>query len=447
MTKVKAFFKRHSKFILFKPVFFCNNIINKLNNYIEDKKARKRIANLIKVTSAQNKDRNIKVLFLVIDSNTWNKLKPLYDELSIKNNVEVKMVCMMPMPKKEDTSITYRYFKENGYDCIDARIGDGPWDVNDKNSKWFDIKSLTPDYVIYGEPYNAYFPKQYRSDVVSKYARICFASYGVTIIKNFLYIQPRNFCRDVYFRYATSEEEKNYIISQFKKSYDAGLQKIKYVGFMAFAEFYNAKNSISQSWAFSQNKFRAIWTPRWTTDEKIGGSNFFRYKDVLIDYVKKHKDIDFLFRPHPMALDNFIATGQMSKEDVENFKTVCEEESNLSLDTRKYYADTFWNSSVLVGDISSILVEYFITGKPIIFCRTLNPDQQSLKFFEKILSCCYVANSEDELLHYIDMLKSGNDYLKADREKLIVELFPYDFLSVAKKIADDIICDFYDKRY
>ena len=443
MSKLKSFLSRNKKCILFRPIFFAHSVLKHFKSNIADVQSRRRIKRVSRRASLQSKSRKIRVLFLVIDSNTWNKLKPLYDAMRQRENIELKIVCMMPMPKQQDTSVTYRYFKDHGYDCIDARVGDGPWDVDDKTSQWFDIRALEPDYIFYGEPYNAYFPAQYRSQVTSQYAKICFASYGVTILKNFLYIQPRDFCRDVYFRYATSEEEKNFIISQYRKFYKKGLQKIKYIGNLVFSEFYKARDARCEAWAFSKNKFRAIWTPRWTTDEKIGGSNFLRYKDILLDYAKTHKEMDFLLRPHPMALDNFVKTGQLSEEEAAAFKQTCLEESNLSLDVQKYYANTFWHSDVLIGDISSILVEYFITGHPIIFCKTLHSEQQPLKFFEKILSCCYIADNQAELILHLEQLAAGHDPLKTKRESCIAELFNYDFEGVADKMIDDIISDFY----
>lgn len=47
-----------------------------------------------------------------------------------------------------------------------------------------------------------------------------------------------------------------------------------------------------------------LWTPRWSTDPYIGGSNFFNYKDIMTRLVKQNKNILFIFRPHPLMFEN-----------------------------------------------------------------------------------------------------------------------------------------------
>ena len=118
----------------FQTFFFAHAVLKHFKSNIADVQSRRRIKRVSRRASLQSKSRKIRVLFLVIDSNTWNKLKPLYDAMRQRENIELKIVCMMPMPKQQDTSVTYRYFKDHGYDCIDARVGDGPWDVDDNGS-------------------------------------------------------------------------------------------------------------------------------------------------------------------------------------------------------------------------------------------------------------------------------------------------------------------------
>lgn len=47
-----------------------------------------------------------------------------------------------------------------------------------------------------------------------------------------------------------------------------------------------------------------IWTPRWTTDESACGTTFFENKDKIVKYGKNNNDL-IVFRPHPLAFDNF----------------------------------------------------------------------------------------------------------------------------------------------
>ena len=400
--KIKNLLKKHKNNFLVRILFKIKQKFSNFKLKIENKKSIKRLKRLSEVKPIQN--RKIRVIFVVVNSNTWNKLKSLYHEMLNNDKIDVKIVCC-PEPYKEDTSITYNYFKNNGYDCIDARVGEGPWNALENKGNWFNLKKLEPDYVFYSEPYNMYLPNKYKSNEVSKFSKICVVSYGMTVAEEFLQIRPNDFYRDVYCCYANNQDELKYNINQFREQHNIGIQKTKNLGFLAFADIFESTKKQSKSWKFSKNKVRVVWTPRWTTDKTVGGSNFFKYKDVLIEYTQKNKDIDMLFRPHPMALDNFVRTGEMSQEEVNEFKKICETTPNLSLDNEKSYTSTFWSSSFLITDISTIIVEYFVTGKPIIFCESDVARQKYLPFFETILQSCYVVKDKYELFDVIDMLK------------------------------------------
>ena len=441
--KIKNLLKKHKNNIFVRMLFKMKQKYNNFKLKLENQKSIKRLKRLSKRKPIQ--DRKIRVVFVVVNSNTWNKLKSLYYEMLNNDKIDVKIVCC-PEPYKEDTSITYNYFKNNGYDCIDARVGEGPWNALENKGKWFNLKNLEPDYVFYSEPYNIYLPKKYKSNEVSKYAKICLTMYGMILSLKFMKDLKKSFFSDVYCYYASNNDDKSVNEEYFKTAHDLKLQKTKNFGYLAFEDVIKNKNINSESWNFSKNKIRAIWTPRWTLDESVGGSNFFRYKDVLFDYANKNADIDLLFRPHPMAFDNFIRTGKMTVEEVAEFKKKCEISKNINLDSQKEYNHTFWGSDFLITDNSSIIVEYFITGKPIIYCVTENFEVEYLPYFKKLLSSCYIVNNEEELINKINDLKENKDDLKELRDKYISEIFGDDFESISKRITKDIVEDSMDKK-
>lgn len=386
-------------------------------------------------------NRPIRVCFLQQDPNCWNKSKALYELMIANPQFEVMLLCI-PDPFGIDTGTTYDYFVTKRYDCIDARIGNGPWSAMENEGEWFDLYSLKPDYVFYQQPYDHYLPTEYRSRVVAKYAKICITPYGFALTKELLSCLNVNFYRSVYCTYAVSETEKMYNEKKFPYSHRMGIRKSKYLGTLVFSEFIQAKERKSPSWGFSVNNFRIMWTPRWTTDEKLGGSNFFRYKDFLLDYAEHNPDVDILLRPHPMAFDNFIRTGQMTQQQVDDYVRRIQSNRNTSLDTEKDYDATFWNCGVLVTDISAIIVEYFVTENPIIFCETEEHGCTYLDFFENILSVCYIARDQQQVEFYLNQLKQGDDPIKEKRKEMIRKLFGEDLTKTADAIVNDLVNDF-----
>ncbi len=390
---------------------------------------------------AADRQRPIRICFVQQDPNCWNKSKALYDLLKQDPRFTVSLVCV-PDPFDPNTASTFTFFQQNGYDAIDARIGEGPWNVQTNQGQWFDLRSLNPDYLFYQQPYDSYLPISYRSYSVSRYAKLCHTPYGFALIKELLACMDKDFCRHVYCTYSVSELEKRYNKKVFPISHFLGLRKAVYYSPLVFADFFEQREKSSPSWDFSRNNFRAIWTPRWTTDEKLGGSNFFRYKDVLLAYADAHPDADILMRPHPMAFDNFVRTGQMTQPQVEDYIRNCQGRPNTALDAEKKYDSTFWQSSVLISDVSAVIVEYFVTGKPIIFCPTQQRSSTYLSSFQKICSCCYIAADQQELTKHLDRLRHGEDPLAQKRQDVIRELFGQDPTQAPKRIRKDLLSDF-----
>ena len=432
LNKLKKFAREHKNNFFIKTIYSVKHLLNSISSPFKDYAAIKRIKKVVQKSKITDAASNIRILFIVIDPNTWNKSKAVYEEMLKEDKIDLSMVCV-PSINDVDKNTTYEFFSSLGYNCIDAKL---------KNGDWFDIQTLKPHYIFYTEPYNNYLPDKYKSFITASYAKICIVTYGMTIAREFLKIRPRDFYRDVYICYANNKDELSYNINQFKRNHKRKLQFTKFFGFVAFEELENSKMLSSRSWDFSRNNFRVIWTPRWTLDSKTGGSNFFKYKDFLIDFAKKNKYMDFLFRPHPMALKNFVQNGLMTQKEVLEFQNICLNENNLNLDDEKDYSSTFWGSDVLISDVSSIVVEYFFTGKPIIFCKNKDVSMQFLPFFQKILEVCYVVENIDELDSVVRKLYAGEDCLKDKRKIAFQEIFGENATDVARSIVNDIINDF-----
>lgn len=434
--KIKGFYRTHSNNKLLKAMLY---IARSCKCSLQNTKAA---AALFRWKVRPKKSgKIIRVCFLQQDPNCWNKSKALYEQLKKDSRFQVSLLCV-PDPFAADTSSTFRFFSENGYDAIDARIGCGPWDTRSSQGDWFDLASLQPDYVFYQQPYDSYLPYCYRSEQVSRYTKICITLYGIILTRQILSCMEKEFYRNVYRSYAISDTERKFNRSRFPISHFLGIRSTHYFGPLPIVDFLKQKESTSPSWDFSRNQFRVIWTPRWTTDETLGGSNFFRYKDFLPQYAASHPDTDILMRPHPMAFDNFVRTKKMTQDEVDSYVQLCNSATNTSLDTQKNYDATFWQSSVLLTDLSAIIVEYFVTGKPIIFCQTENPSSTFLDFFQQILNVCYIAKDQDDVASYLQQLQSGYDPLQSQRLQVIEKLFGSDLLHIPEMIVNDILKDY-----
>ena len=365
-------------------------------------------------------DGPIRVGFLCQYIPAWQKVAPIYEKMCADPRFEPCLICVpseQVMAKERFATTpendTYDYFVSQGYDAINALTGP---------DTWLDLQTLGLSYLFYPRPYNHLIPAPYHTRLVSQYCRICIVLYGISFAQEDMHTSlNRDFMSYVYFYFAETPftRDENRRINRILHALD--MQKSVFLGLPVLDVLQKKKATPSAAWEFSKNDFRVIWTPRWTTDKALGGSNFFTYYEYLLELAKEHPDMDFLHRPHPLALNHFQQTGELTPEQAEAYVEACRTLPNVEMDKQPEYETTLWGSSVLVSDISGIMVEYFSTGKPIIFCAT-NMELDLTPYFARMLEGCYVVNSKQELFDTLMMLKKGQDPLAETRKSLIREI-------------------------
>ncbi len=384
----------------------------------------------------KNANSKIRVGFMCQYIPGWGKVEPVYRLMQQREEFEPIILCVpmgvhnQVLDNPDDLSNdTYEYYVEHGYEAVNTLIG---------RNEWLDLRSLKLDYIFFVRPYNAYMPKQYSTHRISRYTKICVLLYAYTLLEHtYRDTLNKDFFCNVHLFFAENKFSMHKNIAQFKYKHKKGIQNSVCFGMAGIEDIVNAKGLATASWNFSTNKFRVMWTPRWTTDAEMGGSNFFKYKDELLEYAGEHPDMDFLFRPHPLMFENFIRTGEMPKEDVDVYKTRVMSIPNVSFDSEKEYKATIWESSVLVSDISSFMAEYFVTGKPIVYCVCQTPVELA-EGAKTMMDGCYVVNNSEELFAILDKLAAGDDPLATKRSLLKKEMFGDEIGSISTKIVDEL---------
>ena len=370
----------------------------------------------------QRSDGPVRVGFLCQYLPAWTKIEPIYQQMRQDPRFEPVLIALpddMLYGVRENpddlTNPVYAYLLEKGYSgAINALVG---------KDTYLDLKTLKLEYLFYPRPYDGRIPGEYAAGKVSRYTKVCLIMYGMAfnreITKTTL---NRGFMRYCWCYFAEDVFTRRTNVRRGWLCHSLGLQKSVCLGLPVLEALAEHKDEESPAWAFSQNAFRVLWTPRWTTDKAEGGSNFFTYYQRIVDYARENKDMDFLLRPHPLAFSNFISTGEMTPQQVEDYQARVAAVPNTSLDKTGQYEATLWNSSVMVSDISAIMPEFFITGKPLIFCAS-NMELTLTEFGKRLIEGCYSVYNEQELFSTLEMLKAGKDPKKELRQQILQEAF------------------------
>ena len=315
---------------------------------------------------------------------------------------------------------------------------------NPETGEWLDSAELDLDYVFFLRPFETYLPKAYRAGTIRRYAKVCYVTYSFLVTRRPEIEQLEyntHFIRNVSMIFCEKQRTLEYVNHKFTETICSGDQKAFFCGYPQY-DLIAPGSDDSPLWPRQRKEgvFRMIWTPRWTTDPKLGGSHFFDYKDQMIGWAEKDASVDLVFRPHPLALANYVSAGLMTEKEQEKYLARYTECENAAVDRTTEYYDTFFSSDCLITDISAVMIDYLFTGKPIVYCTS--PSDQYF-FTPELHECLYKVESFEEIVRTVERLRAGDDPKKEMRAKVARMLKPEG--SAAACILDELRND-YDQR-
>lgn len=422
------------------------NIMRRMNQRIvrieeETRKSLKCLAVEVQKCNAMMKisgKQPIHVVFVCHNPSLWGSLESVY--YTILKDPEFH-VTVLAVPYRHPV-FKDKEFHDSGMAAFLEKMGiEFIQGYDEKSKDWLDLQKLSPDYIFFQTPYESQFPVFYSSAHVSLFARLCYVPYYGTLLYRGIVDEtthPIKFFKNVSYYFVAHEDERKDVKNKLQNILQPG--QIIVSGSPKTDYILQDLIVNGNSWKLGLNKNvkRILWTPRWNTSE--GNCHFFDYKDYLLDFSGSHSNIDLLFRPHPLCLPNFLKTGELSQAEYDELIHNFNEAPNAKIDFSADYKDTILSADFMISDMSSILYEFFMTGKPIIYTHRVNTFND---FAAKLATGFYWVNNQDELDETLQMLLNGKDPLKAKREQLIEELLLVVPGGASNLIKNAIRNDFY----
>ena len=373
----------------------------------------------------------IHVVFVCHRPAVWESLHSVYDCIKEDPAFRVSLVAIPNKKQLPELGLNHEQYESEGAEefwknegCIAG--------YNYETGEWLDLESLEPDYVFFQQPYNSCRPPQYHSRVVSRYARICYVSYfGVFYIDD-IYDEcaPLDYLGDLSFFFTQNPMDTRYIKQRLMLAAPHSC-KVVNTGFPRYDCVEDYRVQKSDIWQ-KQDSFKMVWTPRWTTNE--GNCHFFDYKDRIVEYCKADPGVELVFRPHPQAFKEWNATGELPEEEAKIYKQNFRN-SNMHLDDSNNYYPMLYGSDCLITDRSTILLDYFCTGKPIIYCMSRDLHD---KIFPELMEGMYCVNTWEEVQKVLCDLRQGIDRLETVRKQIVEKNFVTKGQTAGQKIAEEI---------
>ncbi len=411
-------------------LIFKYRVYPKYKNKINANLAACRSA-LREINAKPKKDR-VRIVFVCQVPANWDGMNSIYEAAKASDQVDAYIVAIPEKIIGKNYELTAEQYGENrSYEFCRKFEPDTINGYDPENGNFFELKQLDPDYVFLPRPYDIHLPEPYRSDVLRTYTKICFLPYGYSICRwGTKGVYNMEFLSNVYAVFADNTHHAEMITNTFKAFHAMDIKKVYDLGYPGFDAFLSHINHEPHT------RTTVLWLPRWTMDEDIEASTFFKYKDCLIHYFKD-KDVDFICRPHPLMFRNFVSRGLMSEEELQSFRKTFEENSNFLIDEQGDFMDTLSRADLIISDFSGLLVPELFMDVPIIYTgETIHFES----FTKQLIPGMYMARNENELVRQIGELLSGKDSL-SEKRRAINELILNGKYDVGKNVIKVLVED------
>lgn len=356
-----------------------------------------------RVRKKQHANSKIKVAFIAQMPEIWDKESPIYEAMLADQEFDPVLVAIPPCYDPENSTINTEYGESNYFlekypSCIRAY----------NNGAWISLANYNFDYVFLQRPYDHYLPNGFRSYDLVRFTKVCYIPYGFVGADVFNGgNSDKTFFRNIYFSFLESEYMVDVLSKKFRTRSERKNHKILNAGYPALIPYF--------SFDKTENLHTLMWTPRWSFDPVIGGSNFLNYKDCFIDTVKRYPDFRYIFRPHPLMFGEILNKGFMTQKEIDNY--IAELEAiGVVYDKNTPLVESLKSVDVLITDFSTIIIQFFLTGRPIIYCEScieLN------KTYQKMKKGMYLVNSNEDFIDSVSNISRKGDYLKSTRDEII----------------------------
>ncbi|MEO6004645.1 MAG: tetratricopeptide repeat protein [Opitutus sp.] len=165
--------------------------------------------------------------------------------------------------------------------------------------------------------------------------------------------------------------------------------------------------------AFASGRKVVCWNPHFDyrpneTAFGSGLSTFLRWKDFLLAEFSLRRELALVIRPHPLFFSSLNTRGFWRDTHAQEFEARIRESGNVMIDRRPSYLPVFASAVAMISDASSLLLEFAVTGKPLLYLR--NPHGPELDDHgELVRDHLYTATQESEIREFLDLVTQAED--------------------------------------
>lgn len=299
----------------------------------------------------------------------------------------------------------------------------------------YDMEKTAPDMTFISQPYESVTVPMFWPENIAKYSRLVYLPYFSAISLN----SDLSSAFDSFFKlntqkYAWKIVAQSEIMRRHYKKFASrhgenvivtGLPKWDYVKGMT-------KDSVTcpKEWKSKiSGKMVFLWNTHFNFSSSGSGSRMLSEEGIeFLEIFLNNSDIALIWRPHPMTETVVKVYYPHLLPNFQKLKDIVEQSDNMVLDKYESYAPCFVWSDALISDFSSIVDQYVLLDKPILFTFKENDVYSMLKesYFESGLmdySDLPYSISVDDTKRFIEDVINQNDVGKLGRANVLNDFF------------------------
>ncbi len=372
-------------------------------------------------------ERPIRLAFLFQSASIWPSWKSLWDACSS----DPRFIVTMVLTPFRYTDRELALLEEAKRTLIERRI---PF----YTAQAFSVEAFSPDVVFVQMPYADSLPPHLQLDsITAAGAKIAYIPYGLEIGGgglNLRYQFDLPIHRNAWRIFARSERHR----AMFAKYCRSGSGHVIVTGhpkFDSVAMLAPAVVKIKRKELAGERRI-VMWSPHFSVQQPPAWSTFSIYSDDILYGIERLKNIHLLIRPHPLFFATMRNSGGWNEQDEDDFRRRVAKMENCSLDESEDYLVSFAISDALMADAGSFILEFFATGKPLLYLK--HPDGYGLNDDGDIEAFIYSASTAGQITEFLDMVSDGIDPKADIRRAAMPEFVPFLDGKCGERIRDHI---------
>lgn len=380
--------------------------IDDLDQVLNDKlvEIQEKIQNKIKV--------HYEIVFLPYKSSMWDSLESIWRAAHEDENCICRVIPIPYFDKNPDGTFAKEYYEGNNF----------PDYVPITHYNEYSLEENMPDIIYYHNPYDEYnrvtsvHPAFYSSKLKNYCTQLVYVPYFIAGYYTFIksasstYTLPNLYADKMLVQSKVQQElllqcsiEKNKILPLGSPKADAIINSLDNIKLPK-----EWKRIIEERKVFFVNSSIG----RFLEDE-----NWEQSMNSLIDYFEANQECALIWRPHPLLKATATSMRPQLVKAYDLVRNRIEELPNTIMDERDSAYPAIKYSDALISDYSSIVMEYTLTGKPILLLQGISEYRDS-----RYICCDYFSNYFEKdgmsIVEFCNLIKDNQDIGVEERQKV-----------------------------